>query len=681
MQTCSNENESTYNIENLTFTAQMNPTIQEAEESIAFYKRYLKLPAPTELFISDPHGEAVAFEHIIESCAGRVRMLVEEVLGKCLTQDEIDELCTLIYYPKEKLDYKIYKTTNSEQAARKFYRSTSAKLATLAAACVKKRCEYSDFMAALPLLENETLKNGIKQLVELAQEQNSSFEKLIDNQNFNDAYAKLIETEDEEEIICNCAKLIKTLLVDKIHLLGDVYDRGPAPDKILDFIFDVDPYIQYGNHDIVWMGASLGQAGCIAHVVRNCARYGNLQILSNCYGIDLMPLYAFATKAYANDECKGFSLKVAPEHMSQAEEEMTAKIQKAMAIIQFKVEAALIDEYPEFGLEERKLLHKINYERGTVEVDGTEYELTDTVFPTVDPANPYELTPGEKFVVKRLQEEFKGCKKLEDHTFWSLYEGGSLYEVCDNNLLFHACVPLNEDGSFKEVDIFGKKYKGKALFDKFNFYIMDAMTSEDEQKSKRARDLMWYMWLGAGSPLFAKSKMATFEIYLIADKAARKEVKNPFYSLVDNEEVVENILEEFGIDKQKGRIICGHVPVKVKDGENPVKCNGKLLMIDGGLSRAYQKTTGIAGMVAISDSKGVYLAELTSTLKSKEDAIKNNVDIDKKIIVVEEYETERLNKDTEDEQFTQSHMIPNLELLVRCYKDGTIAQHQKIPRH
>lgn len=312
------------------------------------------------------------------------------------------------------------------------------------------------------------------------------------------------------------------------HLIGDVYDRGPAPDKIIDMLMDYpDADIQWGNHDVVWMGAALGQEGCIAHVVRNCARYGNLDILTNSYGIDLRPLASFALSAYADDSCEAFALKSNPG-LSPADLEMNMKIQKAMAILQFKVEAALIDKYPSFGLESRKLLHLIDYDARTVDVDGVTYELTDDHFPTVDPDDPYRLTEEERAVMDYLVRAFRECDKLARHVRF-LLEHGSLYKICDGDLLLHACVPLDDDGTLKEVDIYGTVCSGKKLYDEAQLWVRRAFESEDPVERERGRDLIWYLWLGPGSPLFAKSKMATFEIYLCKDKAARKEVKNAFY--------------------------------------------------------------------------------------------------------------------------------------------------------
>lgn len=392
--------------------------------------------------------------------------------------------------------------------------------------------------------------------------------------------------------------LLAQLPEHRLHFVGDIYDRGPNPDLITETLMhhpNID--IQWGNHDMVWMGAALGQPGCLTNIVRICARYGNLDILSDAYGIDLAPLESFAAKAYAQDPCAGFALK-SSAGLSPDQLEITTKIQKAMSVLQFKVEAALIAEYPSFGLDDRNLLHLINYEKGTVVVDGAEYALTDTVFPTVNPEDPYALTPDEAEVLDYLVGAFQGSQKLQRHMHF-FFEAGSLCKVVNGNLVLHACVPLNADGTLMEVDVLGKKCKGRELYETMQEYVYQAFSETDPAKKKIAMDIMWYLWLGPGSPLFAKSKMATFELYLIAEKPARKEEKNAFYKLFDSPETYNAIFEDFGLDASRAHVICGHVPVKMKDGESPVKAQGKVVCIDGGFSAAYQKTTGVAGLTLV----------------------------------------------------------------------------------
>lgn len=394
-----------------------------------------------------------------------------------------------------------------------------------------------------------------------------------------------------------------------LHIVGDIYDRGPQPNKVMDALADWPNLdIQWGNHDVLWMGAALGHPGSVAHAVRICARYGNLSVLEDTYGIDLEPLRAFALKTYADDPCVAFGCKGSPD-LSPEQLDATIKMQKAMAFIQFKAEHSLIQENPSFGLESRDLLHRVNFEEGTIELDGVAYPLKDTVFPTVNPADPYAFTEGETEVLAHLQQAFRTCQLLQ-RDMNVLIERGSLYKQVGNILLFHACVPLNADGTMLQTGIFGKPLGGRALFDAVDAAVRDAFRSEDPDTKKRGADLLWYLWLGAASPLFAKSKMATFEIYFIEEKAARTEAKNPFYSLLGESETAEAIFGEFDMDPSASRIVCGHVPVKVKNGEDPVKCGGKLVCIDGGMARAYQGTSGIGGFVLVRDDNGLRLGTL-----------------------------------------------------------------------
>lgn len=397
-----------------------------------------------------------------------------------------------------------------------------------------------------------------------------------------------------------------------LHVVGDIFDRGPAPDKVMDALASwPNADIQWGNHDVLWMGAALGQPGSIANVVRICARYGNLDVLENNYGIDLEPLRGFAASEYANDPCVAFGLKGSPE-LSPEEEQITVKIQKAMAYIQFKVEHLLITENPSFGLARRDMLHRINYQDGTIRLNDRVYELKDKVFPTVDPVNPYTLTDAEVAVLEYLKHAFLNCEKLQAHMH-TLIERGSLYKRADDILLFHACVPMTADGLLLQTGVFGKPLAGRALFDTIETEVHKAFTTENRAIKKRGGNILWYLWLGVASPLFAKSKMATFELYQLEDKALRTEIKNPFYNLLAEPQTAATIFGEFGMDPETSRIVVGHVPVKVKDGEDPVKCGGKLIDIDGGMSCAYQPSTGIGGFLLVKDEGGLRLGTLPRT--------------------------------------------------------------------
>lgn len=396
--------------------------------------------------------------------------------------------------------------------------------------------------------------------------------------------------------------LTKAQKYDHLHVIGDVYDRGPAPDAVMEALMDEPALdIQWGNHDIVWMGASLGQRGCVANVVRICARYNNLPLLEETYGIDLSALRSFANATYGNDPCELFIPKGTSDYPVQVRHEI-ARIQKAIAIIQFKAEHVHIVENPHFELEKRDLLGNIDFERGTMEIEGQSYPMLDMNFPTVDMNDPYHLTDEEEAVLESLVRAFLDSKRLQRHIRLFL-DAGSLYTIAGNALLFHAAVPLNDDGTLKEVTVFGRPLKGRALFDAVDASVRAAFSeTAAEQDKKLGRDMLWYLWLGEGSPLFAKSKMATFELYFVEDATVRKEHKNAYYTLLENEQAIRGILEDFGLDAACSRIVSGHVPVKVAKGESAVKCGGRTLVIDGGMSRAYQATSGIAGFTLINEN-------------------------------------------------------------------------------
>ena len=642
----------------LELLSRLFPSADKASAEIINLSAILNLPKGTEFFASDIHGEYEAFSHTLRNGSGSIRLKIDDVFGDSLSENEKRSLATLIYYPREKMELVLSQVDDAEAWC-------AVTLQRLVAVCKRAAQKYtrSRVRKALP-------KDFAYIIEELMTENRHGVDKQAYYAAIVDA---VIRTDRGGALVEALCLLIQRLAIERLHIVGDIYDRGPYPHIIMDALMEHHSLdIQWGNHDIVWMGASLGQRGCIAHVVRNCARYGNLSILEDAYGINILPLASFALEAYKDDPCVAFGLKGNPDLPPQ-ELEMNVKIQKAMAIIQFKVEAQLIDENPGFGLEGRKLLDKIDYENGTVMLDGVAYELTDTVFPTVDPADPYRLTPEEEDVMQRLEQAFTGCEKLQRHMRFFL-DAGSLYKVCNGNLLFHACVPLNADGSLMETEVFGETYKGRALYDVMERYVRAAFDDADPELAKRGRDLLWYMWLGEGSPLFAKSKMATFELYLIAEKEARKEVKNSFYSYLDDERVMGGIFEDFGMDPETSRIVCGHVPVKVKDGEDPVKCGGRVLTIDGGFSKAYQPTTGIAGYTLISNSYGFVLAA-HEPLESMRAAVVNELDIHSSRKVVELVDKRTLVADT-DNGSVLKQQIADLEELLEAYRCGILAEKE-----
>lgn len=616
--------------------SQLFTTPEETAMEIIAEREELGFPKPTELFISDVHGEYEEFSHILRSGCGSIRKRIDALFSDTLNEDARSALAALVYYPEYVMD----------QLNDGDLRDALGNLAALCASFAK-------------LQPIEAVYDACPKPFGPIIEKIMSAEHCSDRRTL--LFDAVFDTATERSLTWALCTTIQGLATSQIHIVGDVYDRGPNPDLIMDEI-DNHPEIdiQWGNHDVVWMGAALGQRGCIAHVVRNCARYGNLSILSDAYGINILPLANFASKAYKDDPCVAFKLKGDPG-LSAEEYDLNVKIQKAMAILQFKVEAKLIDENPSFELEDRKLLHLINRDTNTIVIDGIEYKLTDTVFPTVDWEHPYQLTDEEEIVMQSLEEAFIHCEKLQRHIALFL-ERGSLYKIQNNTLMFHACVPLNADGSLRETNLYGEKLKGRKLFDAVDRYVRAAFTDQDPTAQKKGADLLWYLWLGVGSPLFAKSKMATFELYLIAEKEARKEVKNPFYQLYEKEIVVNGIFEDFGMDPATARIVCGHVPVKVKDGEDPIKCDGKVVVIDGGMSAAYQKTTGIAGFTLISDAQGVSLATHEPFAGSKA-AIENHIDLQSIVRPITTPERKVLVSQT-DEGKDLEELIGDLEQLL-----------------
>ncbi|WP_276914700.1 fructose-1,6-bisphosphatase [Parvibacter caecicola] len=636
--------------------SRLYPTQAAAAAEIMNLSAILNLPKGTDFYCSDIHGEYEAFSHILRNGSGSIRLKIDDVFGDELGDEEKRALATLIYYPREKTEICLAQ----EPDAMAWYMRMVPQLVAVAKRAAQKytrayvrRCLPPTFAT---LMEELMAEDGLG----------------MDKQAYRRALVRsAVESGQGPALVEALGNLVQRLAINQLYILGDIYDRGPAPHVIMDALTEFPSLdIQWGNHDIVWMGASLGQRGCIAHVVRNCARYGNLSILEDAYGINILPLARFAMSTYAQDPCTAFALKGSPA-ISDAEREMCEKIQKAMAVIQFKVEGHLIDAYPEFAMEDRKLLSQVNPQAGTVVVDGVEYPLLDTHFPTVDWSDPYRLTPEEEAIMQRLEQAFCHCEKLQRHMRF-LLDHGALYKVHNGNLLFHACVPLNPDGSLKAVNVFGETVAGRALYDCLDAHVRNAFFSSDEEERRRGRDLLWYLWLGEGSPLFAKSKMATFELYLVADKAARKEVKNPFYQLLEQPEVIDGIFRDFGMDPANSRIVCGHVPVKAKDGEDPVKCGGKVLMIDGGFSEAYQPTTGIAGYTLISNSYGFILAA-HQPLGSREDAVLHERDIHSSRRVVERVDRRTLVADT-DRGRELAAQVEELKALLEAYRTGRLKE-------
>lgn len=636
--------------------SELYPTIARASTEIINLQSILNLPKGTEHFITDVHGEYEAFSHVLKNGSGAVRRKINEVFGNTLTNKDKQTLATLIYYPKEKMAM-IKKTEDNMED---WYKITLYRLIEVCK-CTASKYTRSKVRKALPPEFAYVIEELITEKAEVSDKESY----------YNSIISTIIEISRAEEFIIALSELIQRLTVDHLHIVGDIFDRGPGPHIIMDRLrsyHSVD--IQWGNHDVLWMGAATGQRGCIANVIRICARYGNLDILEDGYGINLLPLASFAMNTYRDDPCECFQLKGKPEY-GDSEMLLDIKMHKAMSVIQFKVEGQIIKANPGFDMEDRNFLHHIDYKAGTIEIDGKVYKMKDCNFPTVNPADPYALTAEEEDIMHRLEKAFLSCDKLQEHMKFLLNKG-ALYKVHNGNLLYHGCVPLNEDGNFKPVRIYGKTYKGKALYEVLESYVRKGFYALDGRERERGKDMMWYIWLHENSPLFGKNKMATFERYFLEEKELHKEKKNPYYELLEDEGTVNNILKEFGLDPEESHIINGHVPVKTKNGESPVKCGGKVLVIDGGFSRAYQKETGIAGYTLIYNSHGMILAA-HDPFESTEAAIEKENDIHAKSVTVKRMAERKLVGDT-DIGKELKEQIRDLERLLMSYRTGRIAE-------
>ena len=654
--------------------SQLYPTIAKASTEIINLQAILNLPKGTEHFLTDIHGEYEAFAHVLKNGSGSVRRKIDDVFGNTMSSRDKQTLATLIYYPKEKMD-RIKKT---EKNMEDWYKITLYRLIEV---CKRTASKYtrSKVRKALP-------PDFAYVIEELITEKNDMTDK---ESYYNAIVSTIIRIGRAEKFIIAMSELIQRLTVDHLHIVGDTYDRGPGPHIIMDELMayhSVD--IQWGNHDVLWMGAAAGQRGCIANVIRICARYGNLDILEEGYGINLLPLATFAMNTYKDDPCECFKLKGNPDY-NATEMLMDVKMHKAISVIQFKVESQIIKKNPGFKLEKRNLLHHINYEKGTIElVENCTALATFTTMDGADSKTAALRTIGDRafFGSTSLNNvdvnttksvntigvsAFENCEKLQRHMHFLLNKGG-LYKVYNGNLLYHGCVPLKEDGNLKSVRIFGRAYKGKGLYEVLESYVRKGFYAMDPKEKERGKDIMWYIWLSENSPLFGKDKMATFERYFLSEKETHKEKKNPYYLLLEDEKVVEKILKEFGLENEDAHIINGHVPVKCKDGENPVKCGGKVLVIDGGFSKAYQKETGIAGYTLIYNSYGLILAA-HKPFESTEAAIEKESDIHSDSTVVKRTLERKKVEDT-DVGKELKEQISDLEVLLAAYRSGVIAE-------
>ena len=633
------------------------PTIQHVCTEIINLKAILNLPKGTEHFLSDLHGEYESFLHILKNASGVIRTKIDETFDTCMTSEEKRKLATLIYYPEEKLALIKKETTDLNE----YYKITLYRLIEI---CKVVASKYSRSKV------RKAMTKDYEYIIdELLHANDNSYNK---EYYYNQIINTIIDLDRADAFIIAISKLIQRLAVDHLHIIGDIYDRGPGPHIIIDELMKYHSIdIQWGNHDIIWMGAASGSPACVFNVLRICARYNNLDILEDGYGINIRPLTEFAMEEYSKENGDIFKPQNSEKIENKADIDLLTKIQKAVAIIQFKLEAEVIKRNPEFNMEDRLLLDKINYETYEIEIGGKTYKLKDTYFPTIDPKNPYKLTEKELNVVNKLVKGFENSEKLQEHIKF-LYAKGNIYKVYNDNLLIHGCIPMDSEGNFISGTIKGEHLKGKKYLDYIERIARQGYFEDKNSEDKKyGEDYLWYLWCGANSPIFCKNAMKTFERYFLDDKTLREEVKNAFYTLSENEDQCIKILEEFGINKENGHIISGHVPVKLGKGESPIKANGKLLIIDGGLSKSYQKVTGIAGYTLIYSSYGLTLAE-HEPFTSTEDAIIKETDLHSFTRIVEKVERKRINDTDIGKELREQ--IEDLEKLLEAYKSGIVKE-------
>ncbi|MCI6118273.1 MAG: fructose-1,6-bisphosphatase [Prevotella sp.] len=653
-----------YNIDNdlryLNLLSQSFPSVAAASTEIINLEAILNLPKGTEHFLADLHGEYQAFRHILKNASGNIKRKVNELFGSEIRESEKKELCTLIYYPEEKIEL----VKASDEDIDDWYHITIHQLVRICRD-VSSKYTHSKVRKSLPPDFSYIIE-------ELLHERSDDSNKT--------AYVKvivdtIISTGRADDFIIALCNVIQRLAIDQLHILGDIYDRGEGAHIILDTLQRYHSWdIQWGNHDILWMGASAGNNACICNVLRLSLRYANLTALEEGYGINLVPLATFAMETYADDPCTEFLPKLLKgTDMDEKTRLLTAKMHKAIAVLQFKEEARLFKLHPEWNMTERCMFNTVDFNRGVCTINGNEYAMTSCSFPTIDPANPDRLTPEEELLMDKLHHTFAVSEKLHKHIS-ILLSHGCMYAIYNSNLLFHASVPLNDDGTLKDVELYnGQKYSGRELMQQIGMLVRSAFASDTEKEEHdNAVDYFLYLWCGKDSPLFDKSKMATFERYFLTDSDTFKEEKGNYFKLRDNEDVCDGILDAFGVTGSNRHIINGHVPVHASKGENPIKAGGKLMVIDGGFSEAYHKETGIAGYTLVYHSRGFQLVQ-HEPFNSTQDAILRGIDIKSTTQIVEMSAHRMLVADT-DKGVELRAQINDLKKLLYAYRHGYIKE-------
>ena len=643
----------------LQLLAQSFPSVADASTEIINLQAILNLPKGTEHFLADLHGEYEAFQHVLKNASGNIKRKVGELFGTTLRETEKRELCTLIYYPEQKLEL----VKASEKDLDDWYHIT---IHHLVAVCrdVSSKYTRSKVRKSLP-------KDFSYIIQELLHERTEDSDKTA---YVNVIIDTIINTGRADAFIIAIANVIQRLAIDQLHILGDIYDRGPGAHKILDLLQNYHHWdITWGNHDMLWMGAAAGNDACICSVIRISLRYANLATLEEGYGINMVPLATFAMDAYADDPCTEFRpiLSGEAENLNEKTIRLTAQMHKAIAVMQFKLEAQLYEKHPEWKMQDRELFNFVDYDHGTIMLEGKVYPLLSCHFPTIDPANPCVLTDDEHQLLQKLHHNFLVSEKLHKHIDM-LLDHGCMYQVCNNNLLYHASVPLEEDGSLKKVEVYpGHPVAGMELMESVGHLVRSAFQSDTNPVERDyAVDYFFYLWCGPDSPLFDKSKMATFERYFIEDKETHAEHKGNYFKLRDDEKICEQIMDAFGVTGPNRHIINGHVPVKVGAGENPIKAGGKLMVIDGGFAQAYHKQTGIAGYTLVYHSRGFQLVQ-HEPFTSTEDAILRGTDIKSTTQIVEMSAHRMLVADT-DKGVELRKQIDDLMELLYAYRHGII---------
>lgn len=636
------------------------PTVASAAKEIVNLEAILNLPKGTEHFLADLHGASDAFQHVLKNASGNIRRKVSELFKDLIRESKIRELCTLIYYPEQKLEL----IKAEEEDLDDWYHIT---ILRLVAVCrdVSSKYTRSKVRKSLP-------PEFAYIMEELLHERTDDIDKAAYVSGIVDS---IISTGGADDFICELCHVIHRLAIDQLHILGDIYDRGSGAHIILDTLKNYHSWdIQWGNHDVLWMGAAAGNDACICNVLRLSLRYANLATLEDGYGINLVPLATFAMETYGDDPCEEFVPKLLRgNELDEKTCRLIAQMHKAISIIQFKMEAQTFRRQPQWQMEDRCLLDMIDYERGICTIDGKEYEMRSCHFPTVDPKDPSKLTPEEEVLMQKLHHSFRVCQTLSKHVKM-LLSHGCMYTICNQNLLYHASCPLNADGSLKEVELYqGERYSGKELMHHIGMIIRAAYANDtDPQLKSFARDYFLYLWCGKDSPLFDKSKMATFERYFLTDKATFKEEKGYYFQLRDSEEICDHILDAFGVEGQNRHIINGHVPVHASKGENPIKANGKLMVIDGGFSEAYHSTTGIAGYTLVFHSRGFQLVQ-HEPFMNVDDAIRRGIDI-KSTTQLVELSAHRMRVNDTDKGAELRVQIEDLRQLLYAYRHGILTE-------